>query len=162
MGVRRFTSAVWWTRSGAVRGSAAAIGAGLLLAPLAGLSGCNGNSAPASAGRAAGGTASRLISTGKVTNSGGAALGIAAHTAVTADGQPAGVAIATVKPGGPAASAGLRAGDVIITANGEQTPGLAKLTAILAATKPGKQLQVTFVRTGTRHTVTVSLVTLQS
>jgi len=137
MGVRRFTSAAWWTRSGAVRGSAAAIGAGLLLAPLAGLSGCNGNSAPASAGGTSG-------------------------TAVTADGQSAGVAIATVTPGSPAASAGLRAGDVIVTVNGEQITSQAELTDVLAAKRPGQQVPVTFVRAGARHTVTVKFGTLSS
>jgi hypothetical protein len=57
--------------------------------------------------------AGQLISTGEVTQSGRAALGVAAHGAVTPDGQPAGVTIAAVTGGGPAAAAGLRAGDVI-------------------------------------------------
>jgi len=49
-----------WRKTGRLRtvaGTVAAIGAGVLLAPVAGLAGCAGSAAPAAASHAAGGTA---------------------------------------------------------------------------------------------------------
>jgi putative serine protease PepD len=106
--------------------------------------------------------ADQLISTGKVTQSTRAALGITGHTSVTANGQSAGVTIATVTAGGAAETAGLRAGDVITAIDGHQTPTQATLSAILANLKPGQQVPVTYTRSGTSHTATVTLDTLTS
>jgi putative serine protease PepD len=106
--------------------------------------------------------AGQLISTGKVTQSGRAALGVSAHSAVTADGQPAGVTIASVSADGPAATAGLRAGDVITALDGQQTATQAALTAVLAVLKPGQRVTVTYTRAGASHTATVTLGSLAS
>lgn len=106
--------------------------------------------------------ADQLISTGKVTQSSRAALGITAHTAVTSNGQPAGVTIATITAGGAAAAAGLKAGDVITAIDGHQTTTLGALSAILATLEPGQQVDVTYTRSGTSHTATVTLDTLTS
>ena len=101
--------------------------------------------------------ADQLISTGKVTQSSRAALGITGHTTVTSDGQPAGVAISTVTAGGAAAAAGLRPGDVITKVAGHETPTQGVLTAILANLKPGQQVEVTYTRADTSHTTKVTL-----
>ena len=101
--------------------------------------------------------ADQLISTGKVTQSTRAALGITGHTTVTADGQPAGVAISTVTAGGAAAAAGLRAGDIITKLAGHETPTQGALTAVLANLKPGQQVDVTYIRSGASHTTKVTL-----
>jgi len=106
--------------------------------------------------------AGQLISTGKVTKSSRAALGITAHSAVTASGQPAGVVVVAVSPGGPADSAGLREGDVITEVDGQQTPTPGALTAVLAGLKPGQQVKVTYLRSDASHTATVTLGSLAS
>ena len=101
--------------------------------------------------------ADQLISKGKVTESSRAALGITAHTTVTPDGQPAGVAVSTVTAGSAAAAAGLQPGDVITKVAGHETPTQGVLTAVLANLKPGQQVEVTYTRGNTSHTTKVTL-----
>ncbi len=101
--------------------------------------------------------APQLISSGKVTNSGRAALGIGAETVANASGQPAGVAVARVLPGGGAAKAGIKVGDVIVAVDGQPTDSLDALTSILASKKPGQTVQVRYTRDGKSYTVTVTL-----
>src|SRR5262249_26170828 len=90
--------------------------------------------------------AGQLIATGPGPRSDRAALGIQARDAVSPSGDPAGVAITSVTPGGPAASAGLRGGDVITEINGAQIPSLAALSAELANLKPGEKVTVKYLR----------------
>jgi putative serine protease PepD len=99
----------------------------------------------------------QLISTGKVTSSGRAALDITGHDNVSTNGEAGGVTVASVTSGGAAAKAGIMAGDVIISVNNEQTPNLTALTAILATLKPGQEVPVQYVRNGTLHTAMVTL-----
>jgi putative serine protease PepD len=66
--------------------------------------------------------AGQLINTGKVTNSGRASLGISAQTVADTSGQPAGVGIAGVSPGGAAAKAGIQPGDIITALAGQPVP----------------------------------------
>jgi S1-C subfamily serine protease len=106
--------------------------------------------------------ANQLISTGKVTESSRAALGITGHTTVTAEGQPAGVAISSVTAGGGAASAGLQAGDVITMVAGHDTPTQGTLTAVLANLKPGQHVEVAYTRGNASHTTKVTLGQLTS
>jgi S1-C subfamily serine protease len=101
--------------------------------------------------------APQLIKTGKVTESARAALGITAQSAVTAAGEPAGVAVVSVAPGGAAAKAGLQAGDVITEVDGQPTPSQATLTALLATLKPGQTVSVTYDRGGNSRTADVTL-----
>lgn len=100
----------------------------------------------------------QLIATGHVTNSGRAALGITGTDAVDPSGNPVGVLIESVQPGGAAAAAGIPAG-VAITAVGDQkTPTLAVLQNVLAGLMPGQQVKVTYLdQNGTSHTATVTL-----
>jgi len=68
-----------------------------------------------------------------------------------------GVSISSVVPGGPAASAGLRAGDLIVGVDGTTISTPADLTAALSSHKPGDSVQVTVTSQGTQRTVTVKL-----
>jgi hypothetical protein len=68
-------------------------------------------------------------------------LGVSGRTTVTSNGEPAGVAIVLVTPGGPAAKAGLRAGDLITELDGEQTLSLSELGAVLAGLNPGASVR---------------------
>ena len=106
--------------------------------------------------------AAQLVAAGKVTSSGRASLGISAQTVADAAGQPAGVGIAGVIPGGAAARAGVSAGDIITSLAGQPTTSLAALQSVLAAHKPGDRVQAQLTRDGTETTVTVTLGTLTS
>jgi S1-C subfamily serine protease len=102
--------------------------------------------------------ADQLISQGKVTNSGRAALGIQAAQVSDSSGQPAGVGVAAVTPGGPADKAGLTQGDVITAVNGQPTLSPAQLQQVLAGLKPGDTATVNVVHPdGSQATVKVTL-----
>ncbi|WP_037605797.1 S1C family serine protease [Streptacidiphilus rugosus] len=103
--------------------------------------------------------ADQMIQSGKVTNSGRAALGITTRTVVTQGGS-SGAGVVSVTPGGPAATAGLQAGDVITKLGDTPIDSAATLSAALASEKPGDKVPVTFVRDGASRTVTVTLGTL--
>ena len=104
--------------------------------------------------------ADQLIATGKVTNSGRAALGVTVRTVVNDQGTGAGggVGVVSVTPGGAAAKAGIQPGDVITAVNGTPTPDTSSLSAALATLKPGDQAKVTLTKAdGSTATVTVTL-----
>jgi len=105
--------------------------------------------------------AGQLVAHGKVTNSHRAAMGIRATTVTGSDGQPAGVGIVSVQPGGPAAAAGLTAGEIIVDMNGTPTPTTNDLTAVLANLSPGQKATVKVQRPdGSTASVSVTLGTL--
>ncbi|GAA1263899.1 trypsin-like peptidase domain-containing protein [Sphaerisporangium rubeum] len=107
--------------------------------------------------------ADQIIRHGKVVNTHRAALGVRVNTVIGPSGQPAGVGVAQVEPGGGAAKAGIRPGDVITKINGTPTPTAAALTEILATLRPGTQVQVELIHpNGTTRTLTVTLGTLPS
>ena len=99
--------------------------------------------------------AGQIVKTGHVTNSHRAALGVEVQTVMGPSGQPGGVSVAAVTPGGPAAKAGLRPGDVITAVNGTATPDTETLAAVLAGLHPGQQVPVSVTKAGggttTRH-----------
>jgi S1-C subfamily serine protease len=102
--------------------------------------------------------AGQIIKSGHVTNSHRAELGVGVETVSGANGQPAGVGIVTVTPGGPAAKAGLQAGDVITAVNGTSTPDTETLTSVLATLRPGQHVPVKVTKAGgSSATVTVTL-----
>jgi S1-C subfamily serine protease len=73
-------------------------------------------------------------------------------------GNPVGVIVASVVPGGPAARAGITADDVITMVNGQPTRTLSDLQDILAGLQPGQQATLTVVTpAGTTRKVTVTL-----
>src|SRR5512135_1507352 len=101
--------------------------------------------------------AGQIIKTGHVTNSHRAALGVRVQTVTGPDGQPAGVGVATVTPGGPAAKAGLQPGDVITAINGTATPDTEALAAALAGLRPGQQVSLSITKPdGSTATVKVT------
>lgn len=105
--------------------------------------------------------AGQLVAHGKVTNSHRAALGIRATTVAGSGGQPGGVGVVSVQPGGPAAAAGLTSGDVIVEVNGTPTPTASDLTSVLANLSPGQKATVKVQRPdGSTTSVSVTLGTL--
>jgi putative serine protease PepD len=102
--------------------------------------------------------AGQIIKSGRVTNSHRAALGVEVETVTGPSGQSAGAGIVAVTPGGPAAKAGLRPGDVITAVNGTPTPDSETLAGVLAGLQPGQQAKVSVTRaSGSTATVTVTL-----
>jgi putative serine protease PepD len=105
--------------------------------------------------------AGQLVANGKVTNSGRAGLGISGATATDVSGQPVGVIVAQVKAGGAAAKAGLKPGDVITQINGQPTPTLSALEALLAGLNPGDVVTVMVAHPdGSSASIKVTLETL--
>ena len=102
--------------------------------------------------------AGQIVSTGHVTNSHRAALGVRVQTVTGPDGQPAGAGIAAVTPGGAAAKAGLQPGDVITAVNGTPVSDTETLAAALAGLRPGQQVSLKITKPdGSTATVTVTL-----
>jgi S1-C subfamily serine protease len=97
--------------------------------------------------------AGQLISQGKVTNSHRALLGV--DVAATTSGGPL---ITEVQPGGPAAKAGIRAGELVTAVDGTATPDPATLADVLAGLRPGQTVTVAVAAPGgARRTVRVTL-----
>jgi putative serine protease PepD len=71
------------------------------------------------------------------------------------DGEPA--RIASVTPGGPAAKAGLHAGDVVVSFAGRPVADSAKLSSMIDGHLPGDRVQLVVRRGGTQHTLQVTL-----
>jgi putative serine protease PepD len=93
-----------------------------------------------------------LIRTGATASSGHAYLGVDVATLLTG-----GVAVGSVIPGGPAARAGIQAGDVIVAVAGQETPSADALQSVLATLRPGERTPVQFVD-GRGKTRTVQVV----
>ncbi|MFF5972488.1 S1C family serine protease [Streptomyces sp. NPDC012769] len=90
--------------------------------------------------------ADQIIRTGRVTDSGRAALNITGRTVLDDDYRPAGVAVVEAAAGGAAAKAGLRAGDVITRVGDEPVTTTTSLAEALAPRKPGDKVTVVFTR----------------
>jgi putative serine protease PepD len=93
--------------------------------------------------------ARQLITSGKAEH---AFLGV-----VLDDSSENGAHIAQVRGGGPAADAGLRAGDVITSVDGEQVNSSDELRAAINARKPGDKVTITYKRNGQTHSGEVTL-----
>ncbi|MFJ3642075.1 S1C family serine protease [Streptomyces sp. NPDC090108] len=101
--------------------------------------------------------AEQIIRSGKVTDSGRAALGITARTVVDAAYHPAGAAVVTVSPGGPADKAGLRPGDVITGLDGDEVTTTTSLAETLAEAAPGQRKRLTYLRDDHEQSAEVTL-----
>lgn len=102
--------------------------------------------------------APQLISQGRVTNSGRAELGVSVGTGYSLAGNPAGAIIGQVVPGGPAAKAGLQAGDLITSINGQKITSASDLVTTLAGLSPGQTVPVVYLdQAGNQHTTKVTL-----
>ncbi|MEU5654100.1 trypsin-like peptidase domain-containing protein [Streptomyces sp. NPDC047737] len=101
--------------------------------------------------------ADQIIRSGKVTDSGRAALNITGRTVVDDDYQPAGVAIVSVQDGGAAQKAGLRVGDVVTKVDDDRITTITSLSEALAGAEPGEKVTVTYTRGGSARTADVTL-----
>src|SRR5438105_665166 len=82
--------------------------------------------------------ASQLVASGKVTNTHRAYLGV--RVGDTSDGN--GVYVGEVTAGTPAAKAGIKVGDEIVSVAGKPTTTTTDLSAVLAGLKPGQTVSV--------------------
>ena len=71
--------------------------------------------------------------------------------------RPAGALVANVEPGGPAAKAGLKSGDVILKFNDQPIVASSDLPAFLGLATPGEKASVEIWRQGKRETLTARL-----
>jgi regulator of sigma E protease len=67
------------------------------------------------------------------------------------------VVVTSVPANSPAAAAGLRSGDKVVSLNGEQTPTWAQAEKIITKAEPNTKLSVEIERDGQRHTLEVPL-----
>jgi len=92
--------------------------------------------------------ASQLISSGKAEHAYlGVQLAANSNTAL----------VGGVQSGTPAAKAGLKKGDVVVSIDGTQTPTSDELAAAISAHKPGEQVTITYRRGGSLHSVQLTL-----
>ncbi len=94
--------------------------------------------------------AAQLIESGKVEH---AYLGVGLGDTTNGDGA----SIAEVRSGTPAASAGLRAGDVVKEIDGDAVADSDELRRLIDAKRPGDSVELTLVRDGDERTVEVEL-----
>ncbi|MFC8227286.1 S1C family serine protease [Streptomyces sp. NPDC057287] len=101
--------------------------------------------------------ADQIIKSGKVTDSGRAALDIRGRTVVDDEYRPAGVAIVSAQKGGAAEKAGLRAGDIITRIGDTRVTTITSLSEALADDDPGQKVGVTYRRGDASRTAQVTL-----
>jgi putative serine protease PepD len=82
-----------------------------------------------------------------------------AFLGVTTALHPQGAVVAAVTSGGPAAQAGIRAGDVITSIDGRSVGDPDDVADIVADSRPGDEVEVEVLRGGDRQTLTVELTT---
>ncbi|MEU6095405.1 trypsin-like peptidase domain-containing protein [Streptomyces sp. NPDC047079] len=99
----------------------------------------------------------QIIKSGRVTNSGRAALDITGRTVVNGGYRPIGVAVVDVQPGGAADKAGLKTGDVIVGLGDRRITTITSLAEALAGDRPGQRTTLTYTRRGVRRTVGITL-----
>jgi len=90
--------------------------------------------------------AGQLISKGRASHP---MIGVALEPVRSAEGRVmAGIRVVSVAPGGPAAQAGLRPGDVIVAAGGQPIEGASQLVSAVERTGVGNALVLTVSRAG--------------
>jgi S1-C subfamily serine protease len=101
--------------------------------------------------------ARQLIKSGRMIQTDRASLQMVDQTHTNTTGAANGVTIRATQPGGAAANAGIRPGDVIVGIQGKQTQTVAKLDAMLAGEQPGQKVTVELLRGGNPRQITVRL-----
>lgn len=97
--------------------------------------------------------ATKLIQSGSVATAGRAYLGV-----VVSSGVVGGVLVVSVQPGGPAAKAGIKPGDVIVAVAGQSIDTTDVLVNVLAGLRPGQTVPVQVLTpSGRQSTVQVTL-----
>ena len=71
--------------------------------------------------------------------------------------RPLGALVSSVEPGGPAARAGLQAGDVILKFNDHEITRSSELPVLVANAKPGSAARLELWRQGSSKTLTIAL-----
>jgi S1-C subfamily serine protease len=98
--------------------------------------------------------AQQIVDKGHVVDSHRAYLGVQLASTTAANGA----IVAAVQQAGPAATAGIKAGDVIVSIDGHQTPAAGAVASALAQLKPGETAKVTVAHgDGSRDTFDVKL-----
>ena len=98
---------------------------------------------------------SQIIKNGSVVNSHRADLELVASTVVDSTNVPVGALIDAVTAGGPAATAGLTAGDVIVQFASARIRTTTDLAAALADCQPGQVISLTVITSDGSHRVRV-------
>ena len=102
--------------------------------------------------------AAQLIATGRATH---AVIGVTVSSATAAQGDGPtsvqGATITGVTPGGPAARAGIRVGDVVTAVGRQRIDDATGLIAVVRSYAPGARVSVTITRDGAPDTVAVTL-----
>lgn len=82
----------------------------------------------------------------------------ASQNLIESEGYPSGAAIVSrVQEGTPAAEAGLQAGDVIVSIDGQPLDQYLQVSNIIASKQPGEDVELTIDREGEEQTLTVTL-----
>jgi putative serine protease PepD len=97
--------------------------------------------------------AEELIAHGSVSH---AYLGLEAQPVVAPSGER-GLLLTNVAAGGPAARAGLREGDVIVTIEGAPATSVDQLAVLTLTKRAGEGVEIAYDRSGTRATTTITL-----
>ena len=98
--------------------------------------------------------AKELIETGHASHP---LMGVSLADATDSNGNDL-ARVQAVNPGGPAAQAGIKVGDVIVAVGGQPTAGADAVIAAIRTHQPGDRVAVTVDRNGSRKTVTVTLI----
>jgi putative serine protease PepD len=100
--------------------------------------------------------ADSLIDTGRA---GHPDLGLSAQALIveSKDAVPTGLFVSAVTPGGPADTAGIRAGDIILTIDGQSATSVDQLVLVTLTRQEGEAVPFTISRDGARSDVTVTL-----
>jgi len=98
--------------------------------------------------------ADQLIETGRVAHP---TFGVQAVPLEPTQGSSGGLLLTDVTAGGPAATAGLQAGDILITVDGVPATRVAALERAIVSKSAGDPVEVTYVRNGQTSTATVVL-----
>lgn len=80
------------------------------------------------------------------------------HAVAERYGLDDGLFVQSVTPGGPAATAGIRPGDIVTRVNGTPASNVDAITALQVTSRPGDTVAIDYLRDGTKHTAKVTLV----
>jgi S1-C subfamily serine protease len=101
---------------------------------------------------------SRSASGNVVIGGSGPLIGVEVENAPSAAAPSGGAVIAQVVAGSPAASAGLQAGDVIVSVDGTPITSVGDLSTALKGDRPGQTIQLGWLdSSGTQHTTSITL-----